>query len=235
MGGSWCGVEAAVFLMRKRILRSWGRRGRGRQQSRHHNQGAGFWNRGLSWRRWLFSSTPVLHTHRARQPRSCAWLSPGNGGGALTPDHFPPLREESHRPSSHPGELTAPLPTSAFLSRGDVRISNLRRGALAHLRGGLMPRQQSWPRCISKPRAWAALPELPPSPLGGRLWPDTAVPEEPTDSSCSGVTGGLRLSAPSYYLLQLPGPPENLFPVCEDVIITATSKQFVSDILKTGA
>lgn len=132
-------MEAAVFIMRKRILWSWGRRGRVRQQSRHHNQGAGFWNRGLSWRRWLFSSTPVLHTHRARQPHSCAWLSPGNGGGALTPDHFPPLREESHMPSSHPGELTAPLPTSAFLSRGDVRISNLRRGALAHLRGGLMP------------------------------------------------------------------------------------------------
>lgn len=32
-----------------------------------------------------------------------------------------------------------------------------------------------------------------------------------------------------------PGPPENPFPVGEDVIIIATLKQLVSDILKMGA
>lgn len=96
--------------------------------------GAGFWNRGYGWRRQLFSSTPVLHAHQARQSRSCAWLSPGSGGDALSPRPLPsPERGVTHAQQSHPEELTAPLPTSAFLSRGDVRMSSLRRGALAHL------------------------------------------------------------------------------------------------------
>lgn len=139
-GISWCRVEAVVLIMRKRILWSWGRWGRVRQPSCHHRQGTGFWNSGHGWKRRLFSSTPFLHAHQARQSCSCVWLSPESGGDALSPPPLPsPGRGVTHAQQSHPGELTAPLPMSAFLSRGDARISNLRRGALAHLRGGLMP------------------------------------------------------------------------------------------------
>ena len=102
--------------------------------------GGRFLEQGPRLEKAAFSSTPVLHAHQARQSRSCPWLSPGSGGDALSPQPLPsPERGVKRAQQSHPGELTAPLPTSAFLSRGDVRISSLRRGALAHLWGGLTP------------------------------------------------------------------------------------------------
>ena len=88
-GISWCRVEAVVLIMRKRILWSWGRWGRVRQPSCHHRQGTGFWNSGHGWKRRLFSSTPFLHAHQARQSCSCVWLSSESGGDALSPPPLP--------------------------------------------------------------------------------------------------------------------------------------------------
>lgn len=78
-----------------------------------------------------------------------------------------------------------------FLSRADVRISNLRRGtqvALVHLLGSLMlrvgRRQPALLRHISKPQLQQPLwCELSLSLLLGQPRPDTVVPKWLTDSS----------------------------------------------------
>lgn len=66
---------------------------------------------------------PGSHVHvHGHPPR-------GGGGARLVPATFPPLRERSHAcpAESRPGAHC--LAAHAFLSRGDVRISSLRRGA----------------------------------------------------------------------------------------------------------